>query len=260
MRFVEQNKKKIDPRYFLNEEVKIPPLSSIKPEETIERGVVKKCPGAREVQVLLVKSYPSYEQFMASKEPDPLRVRKKLTDGIIGQYFTAAINSIIRNTTGELTPQRNDISSGYEYNKTGYEAVCRDIAGIKSVVETFLMLKAVPSSSEPSQEPIDADMDVKAAAETPKVTGTDSSSQFPQSVPRETSKTRSVNDTPKEGDTFKSEKTGVLVWHNGKYIPKEEYDQLKSQGKLEESKARDASYNALKEQKNKKLFEALIKG
>ena len=143
----------------LNEEVKIPPLSSVKSGQTIEHGVVKDCPGAKELQVLLVKSYPSYQQFMASKESDPLRIRKKLTDGIIGNYFAAAINSIIRKKTGKeyLYNRLNNMETGYEQNTSGYKAICRDMKNIRAMVENYLTptdagVKSV--TSEPDKKEI----------------------------------------------------------------------------------------------------------
>ena len=247
MRFTEQNKKRTNPRYFLNEglseEVNPRSLETVKPGETIERGVVKGCKGALEVQKLLVQAYPTYKEFLSKKnQVDPLRIRKKLTDGIIGLYFAAAINSFIRASLGiELNPQRNDINYGYEYNIRGYRAICRDMENIKNLVLTMLPQQS-PSGTTPEK--------AGAQPEAP-------SSQFPPSVATTTGMMPSAKYAPKEGDEMKGE-LGPEIYHNGEWIPKSEYEQLKKG--LEEAKKRDLSYNHLKEQKNKKLFSLLIKG
>jgi len=205
----------------LKEEVKPRPIETVKPSETIERGVVKGCRGAFEVQSLLVQTYPSFKDFLA-KQPsiDPLRIRKKLTDGISGLYFAAAVNSRIRATLGrELIPQRNNMNYGYEYNKRGYRAICRDMEEIKNLALNALSQQS-PSGTTPE----------KASAQSEAPT-----SQFPPSVAYKTGMMPSAKYTPKEGDEMKGE-LGPEIYHNGEWIPKSEYEQL--QKGLEESLTR----------------------
>lgn len=227
MRFTGQNKKGINPRYFLNEEVTPRPIETVKPSEVTERGVVRNCPGAKEAQAVIVRALPSFAQVLASTVPekDPLKIRKKLTDGIIGLYFTTAINYMIKTIAERpLTPQRNNINNGYEYNLNGYKAVCRDLQQLKDMAVTFTS-KTQPTIVSPEKE--------LAAVE---------------------------GDT-REGDD------GTEVYHNGQWIPETTYEMEKGQSTLskriqalQEANNRDNSYNRIREEKNKKLFNALVKG
>ena len=290
MRFAEQNKKKIDPRYFLNEDIQSDmeaaaremgagqyrpnPALAFDPTQKAVSGTEKlvnpfyseysalatkskgfvKCPNiAGPIQAAAVEVIKGVRPELVST---PALI-KRLTDGKVGATTLQMINVALKFAGKPVMP----------VSMKSFQQVCNlNPVQVKEIVGYMNQLPrqdaekiAALLANQPAQQATGTDRIPSLPPKRSKVTGTDSS-QFPPSVARETSKTRSINDTPKEGDTFKSEKTGILVWHNGEYIPKEDYDQLKSQGKLEESKARDASYNALKEQKNKKLFEALIKG
>ena len=83
-----------------------------------------------------------------------------MTDGIIGLYFAAAVNSLIRATLGrEVIPQRNNMNYGYEYNKRGYRAICRDMEEIKNLALNALSQQN-PSGTTPEKLPASPSVDL----------------------------------------------------------------------------------------------------
>jgi hypothetical protein len=245
MKFNGQNKKRVDARYFLNEEEGFTSKEAGKaaakylPTPGKKRGV-SGCAGAGELQKLLVDNYPVYQLVMNSNYLDPnlislQRFRKMLSDEIVGHYFVVAINSFLEKILEKKIAPRNNMNSSYTDDMEGYKAVCRDMEDL------ITMMKYWESANSKS-----LDKQKQEVPPTPATTPAEPVSSIGRKI-----------EEPKEGDEMKGE-LGPEIYHNGEWIPKSEYEQLKRG--LKEAKRRDASYNKLKEEKNKKLFNALIKG
>lgn len=251
MRFAEQNKKKIDPRYFLNEDIQSdmeaaaremgagqyrpnPALAFDSTQQATTSGTEKlvnpfyseysalatkskgfvKCPNiAGPIQAAAVEVIKGVRPELVST---PALI-KRLTDGKVGATTLQMINVALKFAGKPVMP----------VNMKSFQQVCNlNPVQVKEIVGYMNQL--------PRQ---DAEKIAALLANQPtqQATGTDRIPRLPQRS-TDPNITRIAPKVEKPVDTSKI-----------------------GQG-MDESKARDASYNALKEQKNKKLFEALIKG
>jgi len=174
MRFGDQNKKKIDPRYFLNEQInEQTPSAPSKPKMGKSPGIA--CRGAFELQKLLVANYSSYKSFM-EKDPkiqaDPYNVRKKLSDGKVGLYFASAINSFIAKNQGKESfiqlPLTNNPSTGYKLDLTGYKAICRDMEALTTMMKQYQKDQEPTVTATPVQPDQFSDQEVTRTTKSPE--------------------------------------------------------------------------------------------
>lgn len=248
MRFAEQNKKKIDPRYFLNEDnqsdiedaAREMGVGQYKPNPALAgstqqttSGTEKfvnpfysdystlatksknfvKCPNiAGPIQAAAVEVIKAVKPELVSTPA----LLKRLTDGKVGATTLQMINVALKFASKPAMP----------VGMKGFQQVCnfspfqvKEIVGYLNQLPRQDAEKIAALTNQPAQQ----------------TTGTDSLPRLPQrsTDPNITKITQKVE---KPVDTSKIGKD------------------------LEEAKSRDNSYNTLKEQKNKKLFEALIKG
>lgn len=251
MRFTGQNKKAINPKYFLNEGVEDSEGSAIAsylPTPGKKKGIPG-CKGAGELQKLLVDNYMVYQIILGSISTDKSlsnfeRFKQMLSDGIIGHYYVLPINAFIQKILGVKRTPKNNVNTGYTDDMEGYKAICRDM---------FDLTQMMTQWQQNSEEAVQGSEIATTKPETPKTP------EAPKtSTPEQPSGLigRKIGE-PEEGQEMLTD-LGPKVFHNGEWIPKSEYEQL--QKGLEEAKKRDRSYNRLKEEKNNKLFKALIKG
>jgi len=208
MRFTGQNKKNMNPRYFLNE-AEIP--KDFLPTSKEKQAGLSGCKGAKELQEVLVRNHPLYSALIAFsdvKDAPLQRFKQMVSDGVIGHYYVGAVNAFIKKILEKEIAPRNNISSGYTDNMEGYKAVCRDIFDLNNMMIYW------------------EDKNQKATSDNKE---TAPSSEFDYKE-------------PELGQIKSPEELGI------------------KKTSLREAKTRDASYNTIKEEKNKKLFEALIKG
>jgi len=249
MRFAEQNKKKIDPRYFLNEDIQSDmeaaaremgagqyrpnPALAFDPTQKAVSGTEKlvnpfyseysalatkskgfvKCPNiAGPIQAAAVEVIKGVRPELVST---PALI-KRLTDGKVGATTLQMINVALKFAGKPVMP----------VGMKGFQQVCnfnpvqvKEIVGYMNQLPRQDAEKIAALANQPAQQ----------------ATGTDRIPRLPQRS-TDPSITRIAPKVEKPVDTSKIGKG------------------------MDESKARDVSYNTLKEQKNKKLFEALIKG
>ena len=238
MRFTGQNKKNIDPRYFRNELLK-EEVNTVDAGETV---FTFNQPKTLQEKIMYLQEMLS---LVGAYEGE--------IDGLIGPLTVEAIAKIgasqvkydptLKKALYKLNPEKitRDID--------GYIAMAKDAkkeayAKFQKGSEAERQALAGPKKPEPKTA---TKTEKKPIPPTPPVT------QQNKMMPK-------ANYNPKEGDEMIGE-LGPVIFHNGKWIPKSEYEQLKKGiGKLPEAKARDKSIERLKDEKNKKLFEALIKG
>ena len=253
MRFAEQNKKKIDPRYFLNEDIQSDmeaaaremgagqyrpnPALAFDPTQKAVSGTEKlvnpfyseysalatkskgfvKCPNiAGPIQAAAVEVIKGVRPELVST---PALI-KRLTDGKVGATTLQMINVALKFAGKPVMP----------VGMKGFQQVCnfnpvqvKEIVGYMNQLPRQDAEKIAALANQPAQQ----------------ATGTDRIPSLPQKKSRDPNITKIEPKVEKPVDTSKV----------GEYLKD-----------LKESKARDVSYNTLKEQKNKKLFEALIKG
>jgi hypothetical protein len=250
MRFTEQNKKKIDPRYFLNEAVGTEKVDVIGDPLYITGQKVD------------VKGEPMYIRGGLPKVrqlQDLLKMAGLYTakaEGIVGPKTIQAVEKMAGVPAGTVTKKDiiNNIDSYIMWaGKAAGSSASAQIAkgAVKGVeqAEKDNTVKglgaAIAAAADAGQKP-----SAKKAETPPAAPATAPTTTYSSSIGKKIGE-------PKEGDEMKGE-LGPEVYHKGEWIPKSEYEQLKKG--LQESVERDLSYNRIKEQKNKKLFEALIKG
>lgn len=295
MKFAEQNKKKIDPRYFLNEEVmerstarqeildymaskNIMPSADPTEESLITNAANRIMDGGDPIRIKeeVVDRISTMREVefrklsgTATKQPDALRagleavetqskegircravalpiqqalfaaiskynpalsnnaaLKRRLSDGVVGHTTIQAINLISTASRGAGIPSFSD-------DKKGFAEVCRlDRKTSKAIVDAISSLN----------------MQVISALSNLMLKDEDKRTEIPTGI-------SGTSKVPKDLNI----RYGPQNWQvpeSGLLQPRPE----EAGRSLEESKARDASYNTLKEQKNKKLFEALIKG
>ena len=254
MRFAEQNKKKIDPRYFLNEDIQSDmeaaaremgagqyrpnPALAFDPTQKAVSGTEKlvnpfyseysalatkskgfvKCPNiAGPIQAAAVEVIKGVRPELVST---PALI-KRLTDGKVGATTLQMINVALKFAGKPVMP----------VSMKSFQQVCnlnpvqvKEIVGYMNQLPRQDAEKIAALANQPTQQ----------------TTGTEKRKESDyQYFPQRSTDPSITKIAPKVEKPVDTSKIG--------------------QG-MDESKARDASYNALKEQKNKKLFEALIKG
>lgn len=235
MRFTGQNKKNIDPRYFHNELLK-EAASTVDAGETV---FTIKQPKTLEEKIM-------YLQEMLSL----VGAYQGEIDGLIGPLTVQAIAKV------GASQVKYDPTLKKALYKLNPEKITRDIDGYIAMAKD-----AKKEAYAKFQKGSEAEKQALAGPEKPEPkTATKSEKKPIPPTPPATQQNKMMpkaNYNPKEGDEMIGE-LGPVIFHNGKWIPKSEYEQLKKG--LEEAKSRDNSYNRIKEEKNKKLFEALVKG
>ena len=293
MRLAEQNKKKINPRYFLNEEVmerstarqeildymaskNIMPSADPNEELVITKAAERIMQGENPVKVkeAIINQISAMRDIefrklsgTATQQPDALRagleavetqskegircravalpiqqalfaaiskynpalsnnaaLKKRLSDGVVGHTTIQAINLISTASKEAGIPSFSD-------DRKGFAEVCRlDRKTSKAIVDAISSLDMRVISALSNLVLRDEDK------RTEITTGISGTSKVPKDL--------NIRYGPQNWQVPES---GLLQ-------PRPE----EAGRSLEESKARDASYNALKDQKSKKLFEALM--
>lgn len=151
---------------------------------------------------------------------------KRLSDGIVGHTTVQAINIISKATSGMGLPQYSDDAKGFaEVCGLDQNTVARIVATIKTLDTEIINALSNLILKEPKKQDV---VQVKGG-----VSGT-------------------ANQPP-------TEKVGSWQLPPGGFYQRRPEEVAREVG-LEEAKRRDTSYNKLNEQKQKKLFKALVKG
>ena len=242
MRFTGQNKKNLNVRYFLNEA-----------DERVDiQGEPMYIKGKRPVDV---KGEPLYIRGGLPKVRQLQNLLKvaglygKKVDGIVGPETIKAVEQMAGVPAG--TTNKQEIIDNVE-SYLMWASKAASAAGGAAVADAIKKSEYTPTGLGAD---IAAASAYQAGKAVPPVSATQKEKPISKTPQQPSSFIGRKIGEPKEGDVMKGE-LGPEVYHNGEWMPQSEYQQLKKG--LEEAKSRDTSYNRIRDEKNKKLFEALV--
>jgi len=253
MRFAEQNKKKIDPRYFLNEDIE----SDIAAAREMGAGQYRPNPAL---------AFDPTQKAVSGTE--------KLVDPFYSQYSTLATKGkgFVKcpEIAGPIQAAALEIIKGVRPELVSTPALMKRLTDGKVGVTTLQMINVALNFAGKPSMPVNVKSFQQVCSFTPaqvqEIVG------YMKQLPRQTaekiaalsSQTAQTTGTDKRKESdyqyLPQRSTDPSITRIAPKVEKPVDTSKIGRGTLEESKARDASYNTLKEQKNKKLFEALIKG